>query len=171
MAASMAASTAAQKGAATVAVSMTVNGKPVTGEITYGLERLALNILNKDSIFDFVWHHGPAGDVTYGDVFRQNEYEMSKYNFEAAPIAKLFELFDFYEVESPRLMALKLALPAYEMAIKANHTFNLLDARQAISVAERQRFILRIRALFMAVAQAYYDSRQALGFPMLKEAK
>ncbi len=142
--------------------------KPVTGEITYGLERLAMNILNQDSLFDFVWQEGPTGKVTYGDVFKQNEYEMSKYNFEEAPIAKLFELFDFYAAESHRLMHLKLALPAYEMAIKSNHTFNLLDARQAISVAERQRFILKIRTLFMAVAEAYYQSREALGFPMLK---
>ncbi len=142
--------------------------KPVTGEITYGLERLAMTLLKKDSFFDFVWHEGPAGPVTYGDVFKQNEVEMSRYNFEEAPIPKLFEFFDFYESESHRLMGLKLALPAYEMAIKANHLFNLLDARQAISVSERQRFILRIRALFMSVAQAYYASREALGFPMLK---
>ncbi|MCX7123343.1 MAG: glycine--tRNA ligase subunit alpha [Gammaproteobacteria bacterium] len=143
--------------------------KPVTGEITYGLERLAMTLLQKDNFFDFVWHEGPAGPVTYGDVFKQNEVEMSRYNFEEAPIPKLFELFDFYESESHRLLALKLALPAYEMAIKANHLFNLLDARQAISVSERQRFILRIRALFMTVAQAYYASREALGFPMRRE--
>ena len=142
--------------------------KPVTGEITYGLERLAMTLLKQDSIFDFIWHEGPSGPVTYGDVFKQNEVEMSRYNFEEAPISKLFELFDFYESESHRLMGLKLALPAYEMAIKANHLFNLLDARQAISVSERQRFILRIRALFMSVATAYYASREALGFPMVK---
>jgi glycyl-tRNA synthetase alpha chain len=144
---------------------------PVTAEITYGLERLAMNLLGQDSFFDFVWHQGRSGPITYGDVFAQNEVEMSTYNFEEAPILKLFELFDFYEAESHRLMGLKLALPAYEMAIKSNHLFNLLDARHAISVSERQRFILRIRTLFMAVASAYYESRQALGFPMLKKAK
>lgn len=143
--------------------------QPVTGEITYGLERLAMNIMKKESIFDFIWHHGRMGVVTYGDVFKQNEYEMSRYNFEEAPIAKLFEFFDFFEAESHRLMGLQLALPAYEMAVKANHVFNLLDARQAISVAERQRFILNVRTLFMSVAEAYYASRAALGFPMLKE--
>jgi glycyl-tRNA synthetase alpha chain len=141
--------------------------KPVAGEITYGLERLAMYLQNKNSIFDLVWHVGPSGvPVTYGDVFRQNEIEMSKYNFEEAPVAKLFEHFDFYEAESKRLMGLSLPLPAYEMAIKATHVFNLLDARHAISVNERQRFILRIRELFMNVAKAYYQAREALGFPL-----
>jgi len=145
--------------------------KPVTGEITYGLERLAMTILGEDSIYDFVWHEGPSGPVTYGDVFKQNEFEMSTYNFEESPTEKMFELFDFYEAESHRLMQKKLALPAYEMALKAGHLFNLLDARQAVSVAERQRFILRVRTLFMSVAKAYYASREALGFPMLKSPR
>lgn len=143
--------------------------KPVTGEITYGLERLALYLQNKDSIFDLVWHVGPSGTpVTYGDVFRQNEIEMSKYNFEQAPVDELFRQFDFFEAESKRLMNLALPLPAYEMAIKATHVFNLLDARHAISVNERQRFILRIRELFMSVAKAYYLAREALGFPLVE---
>lgn len=145
--------------------------KPVTGEITYGLERLAMYLQNKNSIFDLIWHVGPSGEsVTYGDVFRQNEVEMSKYNFEIANVEKLFEHFDFYEQESKHLMAQSLPLPAYEMAIKANHAFNLLDARHAISVNERQRYILRIRNLFMNVAKAYYLAREALGFPLSNDA-
>jgi glycyl-tRNA synthetase alpha chain len=139
---------------------------PVTGEITYGLERLAMYIQGVDSVYDLVWARGPAGTVTYGDVYHQNEVEMSRYNFELAPVAKLFELFDHYESESQRLIAAGLPLPAYEMVMKASHTFNLLDARKAISVTERQRFILRVRGLARAVAQAYFDARLALGFPL-----
>lgn len=141
--------------------------EPITGELTYGLERLAMFLQNKDSMFDLIWAETPEGIVTYGDVFRQNEIEMSTYNFEQANIKKLFELFDFYESESQRLSEKLLPLVAYEMALKASHTFNLLDARQAISVTERQRFILRVRALSFAVAKAYYASREALGFPLL----
>ena len=141
--------------------------RPVMGEITYGLERLALYLQNKDSIFDLVWHQGPTGTaVLYGDIFRQNEVEMSTYNFEVANVAELFKQFAVHEAESARLLTLNLALPAYEQALKATHVFNLLDARHAISVAERQRYILRIRSQFMNVAAAYYASRQALGFPI-----
>ncbi|EIJ43280.1 glycyl-tRNA synthetase, tetrameric type, alpha subunit [Beggiatoa alba B18LD] len=140
--------------------------KPVTGEITYGLERIAMYLQGVDSVYDLVWADGPLGRVTYGDVFHQNEVEMSTYNFEHAPIADLFRNFDLYERESTKLIELGLPLPAYEMALKASHTFNLLDARKAISVTERQRFILRVRTLARAVAQAYYDSREKLGFPM-----
>ncbi len=142
--------------------------KPVTGEITYGLERLAMYLQEVESVFDLVWTEGPQGVVTYGDVFHQNEVEMSKYNFEQADVASLFDWFDTCEKESQRLIELGLPLPAYEMVLKASHTFNLLDARHAISVTERQRFILRVRALSRAVAQAYYDSREALGFPICK---
>lgn len=142
--------------------------KPVSGEITYGLERLAMYLQNKNSLFDLVWHLNPQGiPVTYGDVFRQNEMEMSKYNFEEAPIDELFKQFDFFESESKRLMDKSLPLPAYEMAIKATHIFNLLDARHAISVNERQRYILRIRTLNMRVAKAYYLARETLGFPLV----
>jgi glycyl-tRNA synthetase alpha chain len=142
--------------------------KPVTGEITYGVERLAMYLQNKNSVFDLIWHIGPKQQViTYGDVFRQNEVEMSKYNFEEAPVEELFKQFNFYEHESQRLMEKFLALPAYEMALKATHIFNLLDARHAISVNERQRYILRIRSLFMSVAKAYYLAREALGFPLV----
>ncbi len=142
---------------------------PVTGEITYGLERIAMYLQGVKSVFDLVWTHGPDGDVTYGDVFHQNEVEMSAYNFEHADIDSLFTWFDSCESESQKLIDNDLPLPAYEMMMKASHTFNLLDARHAISVTERARFIGRIRALSRAVAEKYYNSREALGFPMLKD--
>lgn len=139
---------------------------PVTGEITYGLERLAMYLQGVDSVYDLVWTKGQFGTVTYGDVFHQNEVEQSTYNFEYAPVDELFKLFDFYEVEANRLIEAKLPLPAYEQVIKASHTFNLLDARGAISVTERQRYILRVRTLARAIAQSYVHSRAKLGFPM-----
>ena len=134
---------------------------PVTGEITYGLERIAMYLQSVDSIYDLVWAHGPQGDVTYGDVFLQNEREMSTYNFEHADVDFLFTAFDQYEKDAARLTEAKLPLPAYEMVMKASHTFNLLDARKAISVTERQRYILA-----RGVAQGYFDSRMAAGFPL-----
>ena len=143
---------------------------PVTGEITYGLERLAMYIQGVDSVYDLVWTDGPFGKVTYGDVFHQNEVEQSTYNFEHANVEKMFELFDFYESEASRLSLLNLPLPSYEMVLKASHTFNLLDARRAISVTERQRYILRVRTLARAVAQSYLEARAKLGFPMAPEA-
>ena len=139
---------------------------PVTGEITYGLERLAMYLQGVDSVYDLVWTKGQFGTVTYGDVFHQNEVEQSTYNFEYAPVEKMFELFDFYEVEASRLIEVKLPLPAYEQVIKASHCFNLLDARGAISVTERQRYILRVRTLARAIAQSYVAARAELGFPM-----
>ncbi|WP_431687467.1 glycine--tRNA ligase subunit alpha [Hahella sp. NBU794] len=139
---------------------------PVTGEITYGLERIAMYLQGVDSVYDLIWTHGPQGPVTYGDVFHQNEVEMSTYNFEEADTTELFHHFDTYERESKRLIEKGLPLPAYEMALKASHTFNLLDARHAISVTERQRFILRVRGLAKDVAQAYFDRRKQLGFPL-----
>ncbi|HCK29125.1 MAG TPA: glycine--tRNA ligase subunit alpha, partial [Acinetobacter ursingii] len=139
---------------------------PVTGEITYGLERLAMYLQGVDSVYDLVWTKGQFGTVTYGDVFHQNEVEQSTYNFEYAPVEKLFELFDFYESEAVRLIDAKLSLPAYEQVVKASHTFNLLDARGAISVTERQRYILRVRTLARAIAQSYVQARAELGFPM-----
>ena len=145
--------------------------RPVTGEITYGLERIAMYLQGVKSVFDVVWTHGPQGAVTYGDVFHQNEVEQSAYNFEHGDVDHLFGLFDQCEKESNKLIELGLPLPAYEQVLKASHTFNLLDARHAISVTERQRFILRVRSLARAVAQAYYDAREKLGFPMLKEPK
>src|ERR1035438_8847883 len=144
--------------------------RPVTGEITYGLERLAMYLQGVESIFDIVWTDGPLGRVTYRDVFHQNEVEQSKYNFEFAEQSVLLRHFDEYEKAANELLAAKLPLPAYEQILKASHTFNLLDARGAISVTERARFILRVRTLARAVALAYYASREALGFPMLAAA-
>ncbi len=145
--------------------------KPVMGEITYGLERIAMYLQGVDSIFDLVWTDGPLGTVYYRDVFHQNEVEQSTYNFEQANVEKLFEFFDYCESESARLMKHNLPLPAYEMVLKASHAFNLLDARHAISVTERQRFILRVRTLARSVAESYYAAREALGFPMLQNAE
>ena len=145
--------------------------RPVSGEITYGLERLAMYLQDVGSIFDIVWSDGPLGRITYGDIYRQNEVEQSQYNFKAADITALFAAFDHTERECQRLVGEGLALPAYERLLEASHGFNLLDARQAISVSERQRFILRIRRLAQAVAEAYLASREALGFPMLRPGK
>jgi len=141
--------------------------RPVTGEITYGLERLAMYLQNVESIFDLVWTDGPLGRISYGDVYHQNEVEQSRYNFEEADVAALFSSFDQAESEAQRLIALNLALPAYEQMLTASHTFNLLDARQAISVTERQRFILRVRTLSRSICETYFASREALGFPMV----
>ena len=141
--------------------------RPVAGEITYGIERLAMYLQGVESIFDLVWTDGPLGRITYGDVYHQNEVEQSKYNFEHADIDALFAAFDHAEAENLRLIKLGLPLPAYEQMLGASHTFNLLDARQAISVSERQRFILRVRSMARAVAQAYFEAREGLGFPML----
>jgi glycyl-tRNA synthetase alpha chain len=138
--------------------------KPVLGEITYGLERLAMYLQGKESVYDLVWTPG----VTYGDVYHQNEVEQSRYNFELANPDLLFNLFTSYEQEAKRLMEAQTVLPAYEMVMKCSHTFNLLDARGAISVTERAAYIGRVRALARSVAQAYYESRERLGFPMLK---
>ncbi|HLB42912.1 MAG TPA: glycine--tRNA ligase subunit alpha [Gammaproteobacteria bacterium] len=142
--------------------------KPVTGEITYGLERLAMTLQQVDNLYDLVWTTGPQGTVTYGDVYHQTEVEMSKYNFEVADINHLFEHFRFYEKESQRLIELGLPLPAYEMLLKASHTFNLLDARGALAVTERQHHILKIRRLAKAVAESYYQARETMGFPLLQ---
>ena len=144
--------------------------RPVSGELTYGLERIAMVLQGVESVYDLVWTHGPEGPVTYRDVFHQNEVEQSAYNFEHADTAALFEWFATCERESQRLIELGLPLPAYEFVLKASHTFNLLDARHAISVTERQRYILRVRDLSRAVAEAYYQAREALGFPLLAGA-
>jgi glycyl-tRNA synthetase alpha chain len=139
--------------------------KPVLGEITYGLERLAMYLQGKDNIYDLVWVDG----VTYGDVYHQNEVEQSTYNFEQSNVEMLFEHFNQYEREAKRLVGAGLPLPSYEMVLKCSHTFNLLDARGAISVTERAAYIGRVRALARLVAHAYYESRERLGFPMLAE--
>jgi glycyl-tRNA synthetase alpha chain len=143
---------------------------PVSGEITYGIERLAMYIQGVDNLFDLVWSRGPQGVVTYGDIYHQNEVEQSTYNFELADTDALFHWFDVCEAQCRLLVDKKLSLPAYEQVMKASHAFNLLDARHAISVTERQRFILRVRSLSRAVAEAYYSSREALGFPLMHKA-
>ena len=139
--------------------------KPVSGELTYGLERLAMYLQGVDSVYDLVWTEG----LTYGDVFHQNEVEQSKYNFELADIEVLFRQFDEAEVMNLKLIEESLPFPAYEQAMKASHLFNLLDARRAISVTDRARFIRRVRSMSQKVAQAYLGSRERLGFPMLKK--
>ena len=145
--------------------------RPVTGELTYGLERLAMYLQGVASVYDLVWTDGPLGCVTYGDVFHQNEVEQSKYNFEVADIQVEMGRFNTCEKEAARLLELGLPLPAYEQTLKCSHSFNLLDARRAISVTERQRYILRVRTLARGVASAYLAAREALGFPMLKAAR
>jgi glycyl-tRNA synthetase alpha chain len=147
--------------------------KPITGEITYGLERLSMYLQNVDNVYDLTytrWHDGSNEQVlTYGDVFRQNEVEQSHFNFEQSPVELLFAQFSTLESEAKRLMLAELALPAYEMVLKAIHAFNLLDARGAISVAERNGYIERIRSLAKSIAQSYVDSRERLGFPMCRD--
>ena len=143
--------------------------QPVSGEITYGIERLAMYLQGVDSIFDLVWGRGSQGVVTYGDIYHQNEVEQSTYNFELADTDALFHWFDVCEAQCQLLVEKRLPLPAYEQVMKASHAFNLLDARHAISVTERQRFILRVRGLSRSVAECYYATREALGFPLIKK--
>ena len=142
-----------------------IDCKPITGEITYGLERLAMYLQGVENVFDLVWTKG----LTYGDVYHQNEVEQSAYNFEHSDAAFLFDAFSAYEKQAGHLMGAQLALPAYEQVLKAAHTFNLLDARGAISVTERAAYIGRIRNLARSVAQSYLDSRARLGFPMARK--
>ncbi len=141
--------------------------RPVTGEITYGLERIAMYLQAVDSVFDLAWNN----EFSYGELFQQNEVEFSTFNFEQANTELLFRQFDGCERECNRLVEAGLPLPAYEMVLKASHNFNLLDARHAISVTERARYIGRVRALARLIAQAYYDSREALGFPRGKQGE
>ncbi|NCF26820.1 MAG: glycine--tRNA ligase subunit alpha [Gammaproteobacteria bacterium] len=145
--------------------------RPVTAEIAYGVERIAMYLQGVDSIFDLVWTDGPRGKISYGDVFRQNETEMSAYNFEYADTTVLASQFDDFERQCKFLVERELARPAYDMVLKASHSFNLLDSRHGISVTERQRYILRVRAMSRQVAQCYLDNRRALGFPLLHEAE
>ena len=142
--------------------------KPVLGEITYGLERLAMYLQGVENVYDLVWTEAGGRRLTYGDVYHQNEVEQSTYNFEHSDPDFLFTAFSAHEKQAKHLMDVQLALPAYEQVLKAAHTFNLLDARGAISVTERAAYIGRVRALAREVAQAYYNSREALGFPMCK---
>ena len=145
--------------------------KPVMGELTYGLERIAMYLQDVDSVYDLVWTTTPQGIVRYGDVYHQNEREQSAYNFEHADVDSLFAQFESAEKMALQLAEAGLPLPAYEQALKASHTFNLLDARRAISVTERQRYILRVRALSKAAAVAWYQSREALGFPLCQKGE
>ena len=147
-----------------------INCQPVTGEITYGLERLAMYLQGKDSIFDLVWNYHDDFSLTYGDIFHQNEVEQSHYNFEQEATDILFAEFNHCEKECQRLLEQTLALPSYEQVLKASHVFNLLDARQVISVTERQQYILRIRTLARAVAAAYLETREKMGFPLIKKS-
>ncbi len=142
-----------------------INCQPVTGEITYGLERLAMYLQGKDNIYELEWND----HISYGDVFHQNEVEQSTYNFEQADTTHLFKEFDASESECNRLIESELSLPAYEQVLKASHVFNLLDARQVISVTERQQYILRIRTLARLVATTYLASRETMGFPLIKK--
>ena len=155
-----------------------IDCNPVTGEITYGLERLAMYLQGVESVYDLVWTTGPQGNVSYGDVYHQNEVEQSKYNFELANVDVLLEDFDEQEAACNELVEknadgecheAQLPLVAYERVINASHTFNLLDARHAISVTERQRYILRVRTMARSVAQAYLASRERLGYPLIKD--
>ncbi len=141
-----------------------IDVKPVSVEITYGLERLAMYIQGVENVYDLKW----VGDVTYGDVFHRNEVENSHYNFELADTDMLFKLFDMYEAEAKRIVEAGFVLPAYDYVLKCSHTFNLLDSRGAISVSERTAFIGRVRAMARMCAQAYLKQREELGFPMLK---
>jgi len=140
-----------------------IDCKPVCAEITYGLERLTTYIQNKDNVYDIEW----VGDVTYGDIYLQNEIDYSHYNFEVADIEALQTWFDMYEREAKRVVEKGLVLPAYDYVLKCSHTFNLLDARGAISVTERTSYITRVRGLARLCAQAYVEQREKLGFPLL----
>ncbi len=145
--------------------------KPITGEITFGLERLAMYLQNVENVYDLVWttwtENGVDRVLTYGDVFLQNEIEQSTYNFEHSNVPVLLQHFADHEADAKRLMEAQLALPAYEQVLKAAHTFNMLDAHGAISVTERAAYIGRIRNLAREVAKSYFESRERLGFPML----
>lgn len=144
--------------------------KPVLGEITYGLERLAMYLQRVDSIYELVWTHDIHNQaIKYGDIFHQNELEQSKYNFEHNNTAWLFDQFEHFEQESNTVLESNLVLPAYELMLDAAHTFNLLDARAAISVTERANYIARIRNIAKNIAKKYYESRMVLDFPLLKK--
>lgn len=141
-----------------------IDTHPVSVEITYGLERIAMYIQQKDNVYDLVWTDG----VTYGDIWHENEYEQSVYSYELSDYDMLFKLFDMYEAEATRIIKLGYVLPAYDYVLKSSHTFNLLDAAGAISLSERTEYIARVRKLSRMCAKAYLKMRKDLGFPMLK---
>ena len=138
---------------------------PITAEITYGLERIAMYLQGVDSVYDITWND----EITYGEIFHQAEVEFSTFNFEEANVEKMIDFFTTYEQEAQKLIAKNLILPAYDFCLKCSHTFNLLDARKAISVAERTRYIARIRNIARKVAKAYVRQREEMGFPLLRE--
>ncbi|MCM0754468.1 glycine--tRNA ligase subunit alpha [Desulfovibrio aminophilus] len=140
---------------------------PVSVEISYGLERLTMYLQEKESVYDLSWN----GKVTYGDVYHRNEVEQSTYNFEQSDPKMLLSLFNMYEAESKRLCAEKLPWPAYDYCLKCSHTFNLLDARGAISITERTAYIGRVRVLASAIAALYAAQREEMGHPMLRHAE
>jgi glycyl-tRNA synthetase alpha chain len=142
--------------------------RPVAGEITYGLERIAMYLQNVDNVYDLVWARTPAGTVTYGDVHHQNEVEQSRFNFEEADTSMLFQWFEQCEQQCRALIEKELSMPAYEVVLRSSHIFNLLDARRAVSVTERQGYILRVRALARAAAECFLARREAMGFPLLR---
>ena len=144
--------------------------KPISGELTYGVERIAMYLQDVDSVYDLVWAQNKNRTIYYGDIYQQNEAEQSAFNFEYADTEILFNTFDSSEVECQRLVELELPIAAYDHVLKCSHTFNLLDARQVISVTERQKYILRIRKLAQAVANSYYASRENKGFPLIKNS-
>lgn len=137
---------------------------PTTVEITYGLERIAMYLQGVESVYDIAWNE----QVSYGEIFHQAEVEFSTFNFEEANVERLLMFFDNYETEALRLVDIKLILPAYDYCLKCSHTFNLLDARKAISVNERTRYIGRIRNIARKVAEAYVEQRQNMGYPLIK---
>ncbi|MFD1885405.1 glycine--tRNA ligase subunit alpha [Paenibacillus wenxiniae] len=144
-----------------------IETSPVSVEITYGMERLASYIQEKENVFDLEWVEG----IAYGDVFHQPEFEHSTYTFEVSDVSMLLGLFGTYEQEAKRAMELNLVFPAYDYVLKCSHTFNLLDARGAISVTERTGYITRVRNLARQIATTYLESREKLGFPMLKKGE
>jgi glycyl-tRNA synthetase alpha chain len=149
-----------------------INCKPITSEITYGIERIAMHVQKIDSVYDLVWKKSiNSHDLLYRDIFHQNEVEQSKFNFEKSDALILSEQFNFYEKEALKLLAFKLPLPAYDHTLKSAHIFNLLEARGAISITERINYIKRIRAMAKEVGQKYLESRKKMGFPLIKEKK
>jgi len=147
-----------------------IDCKPISGEITYGLERIAMYLQNVDSVYDIVWNDQKSNQITYGDLFHENEVEMSNFNFEQANTDILFRNFEEFEQESSEMIEKDLPLPAYELMVKASHAFNILDSRKALSVTERQSYILRVRAMARIVAENYLDKRESLGFPLLSKS-
>ncbi len=148
-----------------------LNCQPVMGELTYGLERIAMAMQQVDNVYDIIWTRANETPVYYGELYRQNETEMSRWNFELRDVERLFDQFHAHETECHTLIEAMLPIPAYESVIKASHVFNLLDARHAISVSERQRYLLRVRNMAKQIANAWLVSRERLGFPLLQQAE